>query len=935
MLIELNRNEYDVQENEFRPYINETFFNLKMVNDLPECEILVGLINDIVEMHNNVNLYTYGLNFGGYLILNNNCSKVYCLNLTNDEKEILLKNKKYNENIIINETNYIDDTLSIYLNHFPNNNYDNYIISDQIQENGMMNRYKVNLEGTNKYVYLYVPNKYINLFNENFKYYMNNNDNEMTYNNLVQLVMIVKNACGDFENKFKEILKNNAKYIDRYTILDTGSNDNTINIIKEVLAHKKGSIYQEPFINFRESRNRSLELAGTKCKFNLILDDTYLIKNNLRNFLITTRSDQFSDSNSIFIKSDDVMYCSNRITKSSTNLRYIYTIHEVISDKNNVNVMIPLEEGYIEDIQDKYMEKRTYERKKLDIVLLNEMVKEDPENPRHFYYLANTYKLLGDNEKTEENYLKRIYHKNVGFKSELIDATFELARFYNFTLNKSWDECYKYYKMSYDLDPERPEPLYFIGIHYFLENNKKLAYDNFKKAFEIGLPIEKQYSVKPTLSLYFLPLYLVPLCYDVKDFELGHKCSLYFLQNNPPTVDNYNMIKEWYAIFNKLIMMPPKSKPIILNEKLICFVADGGFNEWSGSDIDKKGVGGSETHVIEMARNMKRIMNDSEIIVFCNTKLINNKVEICDGVKYIPLSEFYKVCTTYYIDTCIISRYSEYIPVAINSYVENIYVFAHDLTLSGNLIPLSPKIKKIFCLTEWHKEYFNNQMKGISHLTEALNYGINTFKFPKREKQKYKFIFSSFANRGLLPLLLMWERIQAMYPTAELHTYCDLENEWLNKNYGEVVIKIKSLLPTLKNVFMHGWVSKSELYEAWATSHIWLYPCTFMETFCLTAFEAAASKTLVITNNLAALKETAGKYSISVEGEPMNDSWQETVLTLLMNLNNIDTEEIVNNNYSRVKEITWENQAIKLIDIINKHNTNGKETFKWTSELFE
>jgi hypothetical protein len=39
-----------------------------------------------------------------------------------------------------------------------------------------------------------------------------------------------------------------------------------------------------------------------------------------------------------------------------------------------------------------------------------------------------------------------------------------------------------------------------------------------------------------------------------------------------------------------------------------------------------------------------------------------------EGVKYLPLSEVYKVITNYYIDTCIVSRYSEYAAVAINTH---------------------------------------------------------------------------------------------------------------------------------------------------------------------------------------------------------------------------------------------------------------------------
>ena len=59
--------------------------------------------------------------------------------------------------------------------------------------------------------------------------------------------------------------------------------------------------------------------------------------------------------------------------KSKKNLRYIYTIHEVINDKDNVIVMIPETESYIYDKRYDYMEKRTIERKNFDLKLLYEI----------------------------------------------------------------------------------------------------------------------------------------------------------------------------------------------------------------------------------------------------------------------------------------------------------------------------------------------------------------------------------------------------------------------------------------------------------------------------------------------------------------------------------------------------------------------------------
>ena len=63
---------------------------------------------------------------------------------------------------------------------------------------------------------------------------------------LLELVMIVKNS-GEL---LRDCLRLNKKFIDHWTILDTGSSDNTKNIIKEELADIPGNLYEEDFVTF-------------------------------------------------------------------------------------------------------------------------------------------------------------------------------------------------------------------------------------------------------------------------------------------------------------------------------------------------------------------------------------------------------------------------------------------------------------------------------------------------------------------------------------------------------------------------------------------------------------------------------------------------------------------------------------------------------------
>jgi hypothetical protein len=378
------------------------------------------------------------------------------------------------------------------------------------------------------------------------------------------------------------------------------------------------------------------------------------------------------------------------------------------------------------------------------------------------------------------------------------------------------------------------------------------------------------------------------------------------------------------------------------DKPIFVFHADGGFNNWSGSSILTIGVGGSETYIIEHARYIQKsgLFN---VYVFCNCL----EEENFEGVIYKPLNHYYSFIKQNYIHTCIVSRYSEYLPVTFKGWTENVYLVVHDLTPSGIIIHLDKKLKKIFCLTEWHVDYFTQIFPSLKNITVPFYYGIDFNKFKNENimlKEQYKFIYSSFPNRGLLQLLQMWPKIYEFQPQASLHIYCDIDGKWVNQVQGEMMNKIRQLFieygvqQNKMNIHYHGWVNKKVLAESWLTADIWFYPCTFMETFCLTALEAALTKTLVITNNLAALQNTVGHRGVVIKGEPMETEWQEMALLKIkkyLDPENIHLKnELIERNYEWASKLSWASQANKLLnEHILEEKLEYKGMYNWTNDL--
>jgi hypothetical protein len=373
MLLRINGIDYNVNDGEFAKIPHEQYQNLVIRESVGKFERIISLINEIGNL-NMENLIVYNTTHGGFIPINCSSSfqKVFALDTRQDHADNAadnVKNRKIknitfaqdiqpmpNQTLIYSETDavldmdFIKENKPVILTAY----------SDFLIRSGIYNTaFKV----TNSNLVLYIPESLSSAFNAEFSYFINK-AGELEYDNLNHLCIMVKNGGPQFE----QMLLDNIPLFDRWTILDTGSTDETIDIINRVLVgKKKGALYQEPFINFKESRNRCLDLAGDSCKFITMLDDTYVIQGDLRGFLNEVRGDQMSTSFTMYINSDDTTYGSNRVIKSQSGLRYIHRIHEVITDKNNVNIVIPREASFIEDRRFDYMEKRTMDRKQLDL----------------------------------------------------------------------------------------------------------------------------------------------------------------------------------------------------------------------------------------------------------------------------------------------------------------------------------------------------------------------------------------------------------------------------------------------------------------------------------------------------------------------------------------------------------------------------------------
>jgi tetratricopeptide (TPR) repeat protein len=713
------------------------------------------------------------------------------------------------------------------------------------------------------------------------------------YDNLINLLIMVKNAGDGFE----DMLMKNIPYVDRLTVLDTGSTDNTINIVKKVLEKIDGKLYEEPFINFRDSRNRLIELAGDVCSYNLMLDDTYVIQGGvkvIRDYLSVIRSDDVADGLSITINSTDIQYGSVRLSRTHKRRKYKYTIHEILDCE--LSVSLPQDIIQINDLGSPYMSERTLERKELDLKLLFNELKQNPNDHRTLYYIGETYTCQHKWKEADEWYVKTMHGH--GYEEEVYDAYYKHAVFNYLYFNTDIQTCERLFMDTYNYK-KRYEPLFMIGYMNFNAGNFEKAYTCLKQAWATGFPVESGMNLKVLQYYLHLPKMLYKLAFEREDFETCTRCIESVLKHEPDNAE-VAYFKSMVETINANYLYRGIKKRRYSESKLICFVIDGGWDYWDGRSILTKGLGGSETSVIRYAETIAKMEGYSSL-VFCRCK----EDVIYNNVSYRPIESLIEFVSLYYIDLVILNRYCELTPIITLNKHKTLLVL-HDLSREGDVIVDSPYLHGVYGISNHHCEYIKKRHPNICNKVKLFSYGIDRFK-TEGGKVPYSFIYSSFPTRGLLNLLEIWGDILRKYPTAVLNVFCDLDHSWSNRVEPEKMQKIKELMKQ-KNITNHGWVDNKTLRKYWGSSHVWLYPCDFIETCCLTAWEASASKTLAITSDWGALTESVGNRGIMISGDPKSKEWRDECLKKLFDvIDNSKEKEYVYRNYAWSLEKSYDN----------------------------
>jgi FkbM family methyltransferase len=307
---------------------------------------------------------------------------------------------------------------------------------------------------------------------------------------------------------------------------------------------------------------------------------------------------------------------------------------------------------------------------------------------------------------------------------------------------------------------------------------------------------------------------------------------------------------------------------------------------YDGSTLDKRGLGGSESAVILMSKELAKLGFDVTVFNDCTSD--DSKSGVYNGVVYQPLKTV-ESCDKFdvmigsrsvaaFAPRHMIGEFKNFIGglpdfTRIQQNSRHKVLWMHDTFCDGDLhlenFLLDGFINEIFTLSDFHTDYVTNCDHGKRRNFEVLKRfvfqtrnGIGNM--PKKfvditKKDPNLFIYNSSVTKGMIPLVTkIWPEVKRRHPEAKLTVIGGYYKFRENAQPDEQEQKYRDLVAKYgKDINFTGIITQKEISDILTDASYMIYPAAFPETFGISALEAMAHNVPLITNTFGALEETA------------------------------------------------------------------------------
>jgi len=290
--------------------------------------------------------------------------------------------------------------------------------------------------------------------------------------------MIVKNE----EAVIERCLASVRPLIHSWCIVDTGSTDKTKELVKKSLEGVSGELHERAWKNFGTNRTEALELARGKAEYALVIDADDVLKTE-DNFVMPGLT---KEAYELRVEYARMSYYRMHLFRNDIGFRYEGVLHEYATcDKTFKPGRIG---GLVYNCiggggRSLVTEKEKYRN---DATVLERALREEPDNARYVFYLAQSWRDAGDPVRAITVYERRAMMTN-GFYEEAFVSLLEIARLKQ-KIHASEHEIVAAYMRAFERLPHRIEPLFELARYFRSSLRFAVAYVYAKACLGVQLP---------------------------------------------------------------------------------------------------------------------------------------------------------------------------------------------------------------------------------------------------------------------------------------------------------------------------------------------------------------------------------------------------------------------------------------------------------------
>jgi glycosyltransferase involved in cell wall biosynthesis len=287
----------------------------------------------------------------------------------------------------------------------------------------------------------------------------------------IVLNMIVKNE----EKVIERCLSSVYDFIDYWVIVDTGSSDKTIEVIRRFMKDKPGEIFERPWVDFSHNRQEALELAKPKGDYILFMDadDTLTFEPGFQLPKLTL------DFYGIYNKTSKQQWLIPRLVNAKLPWKWLGVLHEYICCDFSTSGDVLDKVWY--DYLGGGARSQDPDRINKDISVLKSGLVKEPLNRRYLYYLATTSETGKRYEEAIEWYKKRASYADEGDPDEVFLSLYAIGKLYQ-AIGVNQQLVLDSFVKAYKFLPTRIEPLFYILTILIKQNRLDEGFDLASKA---------------------------------------------------------------------------------------------------------------------------------------------------------------------------------------------------------------------------------------------------------------------------------------------------------------------------------------------------------------------------------------------------------------------------------------------------------------------